>query len=403
MKSFAVPTITAGLAAGLSVLFFLGLADRFGDVVLARIVLLQASVALLQMLLIPSAWVYLLGAGRGDDADFRYSQGISLEWASTGLGVLIILAVGLVIGSAADGAIFMFLSLATQASASTLGWLRAHDSWRRYVAWVLLTNGIRPVLIWLSPALVKAGLIPDVGGDVQLIALIFFLLPELVRLALIYLPMLVRHYRWPGFAACRAGATHIYKNWFFDVGSAATDQADKLLVGGLLGPQILVAYFFARRIGIVTVMVTEPFYWESFRRSRLGAAVPRYFTTWLQGIGFAGLLWVALVAGLLVTLQIPALARFVPDAVIEYLPLFFAVVLFDGLSAANRWSRFLAQITGQSLELLGVRLLSFGVFASVLVAISGAATVWSVVLAMAAGWCLDTFYVSRLAMKAELE
>lgn len=397
MKAFAVPTATSGLAAALSVLFFLGLASRFGDAMLGQIILVQTAAALAQIACIPNCLVYLLGAPAGANVEARYCEGLSLEWAGTLAGLGIVALGQMLAGPAGEGAVLMYLSLALQASTATMGLARVQDQWRRYMLWILLPNLLRVPLVWGWPWVVAAlGWDSSTAISRSVIIFLCFLVPDIIRFLALYLPTALAHFRWPGVAAVRTAARQIYRNWFYDVGSAATDQADKLFVGGLFGPQVLVAYFFARRIGVVTVMVTEPFYMEMYRRSETGASQMRVAVIWLRGTGFAVAIWAGMALAVALTIQIPGLAEFVPEAVVTLLPMFVAVMLLDSLFAANRWSRFLAQMTARAVQLFGVRMVAFGLFALVAMLAAPTMPVWGVVLAMAAAWLAETFYIRRL-------
>ncbi len=401
MKAFAVPTVTSGLAAALSVLFFLGLANRFGDAMLGQIILVQTAAALVQIALVPSCLVYLLGAPGGADTDARYREGLALEWAGT-LAGLVVVAIGeAVVGPAGAGAVMLYLSLALQASAATMGRARVRNQWRRYMLWILLPNLIRVPLVWGLPWLAAAQGWNLAGLDRATIIFLCFLVPDAIRFLVLYLPGALVHFRWPGLAAIRSAARQIYRNWFFDVGSAATDQADKLFVGALFGPQVLVAYFFARRIGVVTVMVTEPFYMELYRRRVTGASQLGVGGIWARGLGFALAIWAGMAVFVVAATQIPPLARFVPQAVVALLPMFITVMLLDSLFAANRWSRFLAQMTARAVQLFGVRLAAFGLFALVALVAAPALPVWGVVVAMASALLVEAAYVRALVARAE--
>jgi hypothetical protein len=402
VRAFAYPTITSGLAAALSVLFFLGLASRFGDAMLGQIILLQTAVALVQIAFIPNCLVYLLGAPDGADVDARYREGLSLEWAGTLAGLVVVALAQTLAGPAGEGAVLLYLSLAIQASAATMGVARVRDQWRRYMLWILLPNLLRVPLVWAWPWVMTALGRDGTDASRSTIILLCFLVPDIVRFAAIYLPTALRHFRWPGATAVRTAARQIYRNWFFDVGSAATDQADKLFVGGLFGPQVLVAYFFARRIGVVTVMVTEPFFMELYRRRETGASQLGAGAIWARGIGFAVAIWAGMALAIVLAIQIPLLARFVPEAVVTLLPMFIAVMLLDGLFAANRWSRFLAQMLARAVQLFGLRLFAFALFALVAWLAAPAMPVWGVVTAMASALLVEALYVRALVVRAEM-
>jgi hypothetical protein len=315
---------------------------------------------------------------------------------------LAIVAVGQSIaGPQGDGAVMLYLALAIQASAATMGLARVRNQWRRYMLWILLPNLIRVPLIWGLPWLA-----PRFGwtmAELNRSAVIFlcFLVPEIIRFVTLYLPCAIKNFRLPDMAAVRSAARQIYRNWFFDFGSAATDQIDKLFVGALFGPQVLVAYFFARRIGVVTVMVTEPFYMEFYRRREGGETQFSVGSIWARGLGLALAIWAGMALLVVAATQIPPLAPILPQAVVALLPMFVAVMLFDSLFAANRWSRFLAQMTARAVQLFSVRLAAFALFALVTLLTAPTMPVWGVVLAMAAALLAEALYVRALVVKAE--
>jgi hypothetical protein len=282
-----------------------------------------------------------------------------------------------------------------------MGMARVRNLWRRYMLWILIPNLIRVPLVWALPLIAPRLGIPDMAGNRSAIIFTFFLLPDMARVALIYLPQVLRHFSLPGMAELRASARQIYRNWFFDVGSAATDQADKLFVGALFGPQVLVAYFFARRIGVITVMVTEPFYMELYRRRMTGNAAPGWLVIWGRGAMLALGLSVSAAILLAVLSKVPIAAQFLPNAVVLLMPMFAAVMVIDSLFAANRWSRFLAQVTNRAVSLLTVRLAAFGLFVLVAILMAPTQPVWGVVIAFAAALSVEALYVRALASRAE--
>jgi hypothetical protein len=400
VKVFAIPTTTSGLTAALSVLFFVGLSRVYGDTMLGQIILVQAAVALVQVALVPSSWVYLLGGTGEADLARKYSEGQLVEWAGISAGALMVAAGSAVIGERAAGAIPLFLSLAIGASSSCLGYLRATGRWRLYFLWVLTPNLIRVPLVWATPALVAAGVLPDPMGSRTAIAIGYFLVPDLARLGAIYVPIAAAHFAWPGVARTARAARRILRNWLFDLGSAVTDQADKLIVGAVVGSQVLVAYFFARRMVIVTVMVTEPMYWEFYRRRAADIARIGLADTWFRGLASAVLLWSAMAAIISLAIRTPLVGVYIPNAIVSMIGMFLAVMLLDGLFAANRWSRYLAQASDRSVQLLVVRLAVFGVFAVTLALLAPIFPIWAVVVAMLAALGCEAAYVARLAQKA---
>jgi len=399
MNVLAVPTIASGLAAALSVLFFTGLSRVIGDALLGQVILVQAVAAIVVILCVPQCWVYMIAAQSREELVARYRRGFSAEVASIALGALVIAPISVFpLGDKWSGILIIYTSLAVQASSSCLGWLRATENWRRYTLWVLGANLVRVPLIWATPWLVTKGWLPDVRGEQALVMAIYFLAPDLVRWIAIALPIAFRHYRWPGLSETIGATRIVLQNWLFDVGSSLTDTADKVVVGALLGSQTLVAYFFARRLSIVATMVCEPFYAEHFRRNM---AIPnpvvrrqRQAVIYRQGLGLAFALFVAMMGAILVAALMPVLATLMPNAVLALLPLFALVLLFDCLIAANRWSRFIVQLNGGSLQLLGVRLVLFSLFVLNVWLFGNMLAGLGLALAFGLSWLLEAAYVS---------
>lgn len=401
MKVFAIPTIASGLTAAMSVLFFIGLSRVVGDQLLGQVILVQAAAAIVAMVCIPQCWVYLLAAADRKDLLARYRRGFTAEAAGFAAGVVVIAAtLAFSTDGRWSGGLLIFVSLAVQASSSCLGWLRATESWYRYILWVVGPNLIRVPLIWATPWLVSHEWLPDARNHQANVIILYFLAPDLVRWLAIAVPIALRNYRWPGLSETVAATRIILQNWLFDVGSALTETADKVVVGTLLGPQTLVAYFFARRLGIVATMVCEPFYAEQFRRTlavsdSLARSV-RQTRVYRLGLGLAIALFAVMMAAVLFATNVPMLARWVPEAILVLLPVFTLVLLLDCLSAANRWSRFVVQINGGHAMLLGARIALFCLFTFNVWIVGDRLGGLGLAAAFALSWLLETGYISNL-------
>ena len=371
MKAFAVPTAVAGINAGLSLLFFVGISHVLGDRMLGEIILVQSSVALLQITCVPSCWIYVLGGAGEGILRKRFSEGVVAEVGGILLGAAVL---ALVLALPFDfvqpwrqGAFAMYISLAVQASSSCMGWLRAHGQWRRYSAWVVASNLIRVPLIWLTPLLVEHGWLA-VPRDRATAIFVYFALADIVRWLFFYLPVVRRIFAFPGWPSVVAGTRRILQNWFFDVGSALTEIADKIVVGAVLGPQLLVVYFFARRLGVIATMINEPYYAEHYRRIA-AMTVDRLWSSaqtrvYRRGLLLSATLFVAMATVISVGLRIPAVAQHLPPTAVRYQLVFLLILLTDCALAANRWSRFVTQLQGGVKLLLALRLALFVAFSA---------------------------------------
>lgn len=392
--ALAAPAGASAVTAGLSLLFYAGFSRAYGDAMLGTIILTLSSVALIQIALVPQAWVYVVGSPAPGDIRARYSGGVVVETLG-GLAALALLALALCLPLAwLDGyraaALIQLAALCIAGATSVQGLLRARLEWRRYVAWVVLPSALRLALVAAALG-APGGALAQLAGNQAGLTLVFFLVPELVRAAVINLPALFAEFRAPTRAALAADLKPIFANWQFDIGSAVTEVADRVVVGRLLGPELLVVYFFARKAGNAVTMLVEPLYAERYRRAAAGTPGRR---TWSLGAATALGVVALLLAGLAVIAAVPPLARLVPEAVSANLWLFAALMAIDGLVAANRWSRFLTQMHGRAGALLAVRLALFGAFSLTLWALAGLSGGLGLLVAFAGFWLLETLFVT---------
>jgi len=260
-------------------------------------------------------------------------------------------------------------------------------------------NIVRVPLVWLTPWLAAHGWLA-IPGDRTTAILLYFTVADAVRWLLMYLPLVRRNYQLPSFATTISGTRKILQNWFFDVGSAFTDIADKVIVGAVLGPQLLVVYFFARKVGTVASMVNEPFFTEHFRR--IGQTVGTLRASaqtriYRHGIALSGVIFIGVATVVALALRVPQIAHFMPPSIAVHLLLFVLILGIDCALAANRWSRFVTQLDGGVKLLLLVRLSAFGLFAAGVAMFGNQFDGLGLCIAFASGWAAEAaFLIGRL-------
>ena len=402
MKVFAIPAVVAGLTAGLSLLFFVGISQQFGDAALGEIVMVQAVAAMVLMLFLPQCWVYIIAARDPEELKDRYRRSLTIEIAgiacgAVALAVLLLLPINL-FENWQQGAHLIYLSLAIQGMTSCMGWLRATESWVRYAIWNIGSNLIRVPLIWATPLFAGTDVSIYVHESRSGLFLVYFLIPDLIRLTGVALPIVVRNYRWPGFSRAVESLRIVLRNWLFDFGSTINETADRLVVGLILGPNVLVTYFLARRLAIAVSMVTEPFYIEHYRRfSAISVRdLDRRPMQKIYAVGAVLAIGVAVVVSALIYAgtQIPFIVQFMPDAIASMILVFSGVLLVDSLIAANRWSRFVTQLDGGAQQLLVVRVLIFSFFCLGVFWFGDAGGGLGVVLALAVSCLFEATYLT---------
>lgn len=401
MKIFAVPTLIAGSVAALSILFFTGLSSVLGDEQLGQMLLAQSAIALVSIFCIPQCFVYLIAAHSEDELLSRYKKSLVIEVLGSIFGLVCILLFFALplesMGKWRAPCLVIYMSLSLQAMSSSVGWFRAKESWLAYAAWNLTPNLIRIPLIWATPWALEAGLLPDARGNYELAFFLYYLVPDLIRLFFVQLPLIIRQWSWPGLTTAAEAAQEIFKNWFFDVGSAINDVADKIVVGALLGPKILVTYYFARKLGVMVVMVCEPYNWERFRRiSAIDDPLKKLRaqkSTHLFGVGIALSMFLSIFVITLILKDEKLAEYFLPSSVHIYFQFFAAVLLCECLISSNKWGRYISNIGNYSLEYLCIRLILFALFAAICGTLMGHLGVYAVVAALAISWLLETVYL----------
>lgn len=403
-RAVVIPAIASAGTAGLSLLFYLIVARVFGENWLGELLIIQAGTAIVGCALMPQALLHLLGAKDREERVERYREAASIEWICYPAGLLAITVVAMhldfVPAEWRSAIPIIFASLGIQGFGSIMGWLRAEQDWPRYLAWNLLPNVVRvPMMVLL---LTMGGTESAQFGNLtnaEVVALIF-LLPDLCRVAAIALPIWLKYGAFVSFGRMRSAFRSIRHNWLYDLGSSLTETGDRIVVGLLLSPTLLVFYFFARRLGVVATMVTEPIFAEAFRRGIEAGkfeslkTVARSFAAALVvagamiGIAFASLLW-------------PETAEFIPPVVSTYPAVLLAIVGIDALIASSRWNRYVAHVRQRGTELLYVRLLAFICFVAVIYFTNAGVHPAMLVIALATAWSLETSYLVYAARRVD--
>ena len=253
MKATAIPTVCYAIASASALVFYAGFSRLYGDQLLGAAILISSTMSILQIAVVPQAWAYILASPSQAELVKRFSAGVMAEVAGGLAGLCVVLVVSVlpipIIRQYSTDALLIYCSLWVAGSTSTQGYFRAQERWAWFATWVLLPNALRVSLLFLLPWASRADFVDGtLVFDAHLLFFVYFLLPELVgRVIVTNTPLLIRHFRLLSVHEFVTGLRHIGHNWLFDIGSALTETADKVVVGALLGPQLLVPYFFGRK------------------------------------------------------------------------------------------------------------------------------------------------------------
>ncbi len=362
---FSVSTLASALVGACSLLYF-GVASHWlGDEALSLFVIAMAEVGIIQALLIPRAWLYVISAPK-DALGERVSASMAIEVIGGALGLLILVAYCAVRGFDSDGfqlRLIVYFSFWIPSLTSVNGAYRAAQRWFAYFMWIAGSTILRvPMLALVVPHLDRT---VSPARSIMQAALASYLVPELIRVCVGLPPLLRRYFRWPSIGSLRAAFLPVSANWRFDVGSSLTDSLDKLFVGALFGPHILTVYFFARRIAGAVTMVQESFYAHVYQRRIESLRSPSescfLWFSYAAGLGIS--LSIALFVGVIffIVSTSPVGAHYLPESAVSNPVLFICVIGLDAVFCANRWYRYISLHWGASL-LFAIRIASFLVF-----------------------------------------
>src|SRR5438046_5419954 len=165
MKAFAVPTACGAIAAVLSLIFYGAFSRLYGDALLGWIIMLIASMSLVQLGLVPQAWLYVVGAASDSELKKRFSVGVLAEVGGGLIGLCVLAALCSLpielLRNHRSEALLVFGGLWAAGSTSLQGLLRARGKWRSFAAWVLIPNVVRILFVLTLPVAASVGKIPD--------------------------------------------------------------------------------------------------------------------------------------------------------------------------------------------------------------------------------------------------
>ena len=243
-------------------------------------------------------------------------------------------------------------------SNSSIGFLRGEKKWISYVTCFTMPTILR--LLFLIVAM-NNGVLATISLNEFIVN--FFLIPELVRYFIFTGFLVAKHFEFYSLVNPTNGIANIYKNWFYDLGSSFVDIGDKYFLSFLISPTLLVIYFFVRKIGSATTIITETFYAHYY--SLFSHLNTSFFARSVLIKGY----FLALISGLSVLILVTISKHInlggilpVPSIVVIDIQIFAVLVFIDSFITANKWGRYLSIVSNKALELMYVRLATFMIF-----------------------------------------
>ena len=185
MKAFIIPSFSSGIAAITSLIFYSLFSIQFGVELLGNFIFIISLVALVQISLIPQAWVYIIGTPPGMDIRYRFSVGVMIELWGGLFAAAILLAICLLpvipLRISIKEVVIVFMGLWIGGCSSPQGLARRLGHWKTYLCWTLLSNIIR-LLFMLIYFIYIVRFIPlKQSSDNWKIFFLFYLLPGAVK------------------------------------------------------------------------------------------------------------------------------------------------------------------------------------------------------------------------------
>lgn len=371
MKAFIVPVVSGATVAATSLIFYALFNRVFDNSLLGSIIILQSIASILQMTIVPQNWLYVLSATDSYQLDHRYALSTQIEMITGLVGTAIMLLITYlpikILAVYRWECILIFIGLWASGSSSHQGYFRAKFQWIKFSTFVIFPSFVRLLTIigiMLIPSLI------DSHNSKLLIVAVFFCLPDVVRFLVANALSWRKNFQIFSFDEIYSGLRRIVHNWLFDFGSGIVENVDKLLVGWLVSPTMLIVYFFARRIGGAATIAIEPLYAELFRRIQNGPQDKRRrseVVAFAIGSGVAFSAALTLSCAFLLLAYFPRISGYIPGPVSQYYEIFIFLLLIDSGVCANRWARFLFQRGFGSTILLIVRLTLRVIFGIVLI------------------------------------
>ena len=383
------------VVAAISMLFYGTLVNLASTEVAAGFIATTSLAAMIQIACLPQAWIYVYR--QPSKSIITSSNLVEITGICLGLGF------ATAISNFTDNGValvYAYLALAMAGSTVSLGYLRGKRFWALFATSTLLPSFTR-----LAIALFLVSTKPGKIESLTSIILVFLLIPEGIRYLTFSIPVIALNWTPTTVAEVTDTWKKVFHNWLYDIGSATTEVADKYLISLIVSPQLLVVYFFARKITSVITISIEPIYALKYRKlcetpeiNRRSQMRKRILTD-----GYAAS--TALCTAVIILMGIYGafltdIFKLIPDLVFKNFSIFCAFLIADSAIAANRWGRYLTLLDGSSAKLLKFRCLAFLIFIASTYTLSTYSETIALSGCFAAYALLEYIYVHRSAGNA---
>ena len=322
---------------------------------MARFIAIFSLSAMLQTFFVPQTWIYVFSAKNLKDRVGNVS--IIMEGLGFFVGLLIVITLIFFLNQQ-QSLLYSFIALSFAGSNSSIGFLRGEEKWVAYIACFTMPTILRLITLIVS---INNGDLATVSLNGFIID--YFLIPELVRYFIFTGFIVSKYFEFCSLANLKNGITNIYNNWFYDLGSSIVDIGDKYFLSFMVSPKLLVIYFFVRKIGSATTIITETFYAHCYSLFSHINAYCFAKSVLIKGYLLALITAFSVLILVAISKHISLLGVFpVPSVVVRDIQIFAILVFVDSFITANKWGRYLSIISNKALNLLYVRLANFIIF-----------------------------------------
>lgn len=368
-KDVTIPTLSSGVVACVSLVFYVLLAQTINTELLAAFIATTSLAAMVQILFVPQAWIYVFGSQEQTDSSTRLSSSALVE-AGGGLAGLMIVIPLVLVANYGVSLLLAYCALVMAGATSAQGYIRSKGQWKTYSIFVTMPSLLRLVIAVIS-------MLSDTNhtGNLPQIIIVYLLIPEGVRYLFFNIPLIISNWQTVNPTQILQTSRHLFRNWLYDVGSATTEVADKYIISLMVNPNLLITYFFVRKISSAVTMVLEPFYSSLYRKISTYNTDTIVFSMLALPLMRGYLLSALICATLLLaitTLSFVSIGKVVLIPEILFTNMQFAILclFIDGAIAANRWGRYISILKDSAIFLLLARIICFSVFMLIVYSLS---------------------------------
>jgi hypothetical protein len=389
-----VPSICGAVVAAVSLVFYATLVQTVSIELTAAFIATTSLAAIVQITFVPQAWIYVYGVQEQADRRRRFSSSVLVELGGGLVGLLVAVPLAY-LSEYGQSLLLAYAALVMAGSTGAQGYVRGEGRWATYALFVTMPSFLRLAIA----ASVILGNFTFISSLPQMVV-VYLLIPEGIRYLILNIPLTLGAWQSVNLKQVRQTSGQLFRNWLYDIGSATTEVADKYFISLIVSPNLLIVYFFVRKMSSAVTIILEPIYASSYRKLCFQLDHPATCRKLVQPL-LSGYLIAAVICLIMVAaVKLLSLASFghivlIPGILLANMPLFTVCLFIDGAIAANRWGRYISILNGSAASLLVARWFCFAVFILTVSGLSSRVDSMALAIGFSCYALLELAYVAR--------